>query len=91
MASAALPAEDERFKRALITTRARLDALSSVAARLGALFDPDDETQGFLYRQTNGICGALNSLAENSYPERRPYKRYEIGVGAAACPKTGNV
>ena len=91
MASAALPAEDERFKRALITTRARLDDLSSVVARLSTLFDPDDEAQGFLYRQMNGICGALRSLAENSYPDKRPYKRYEIRVGAAACPKAGNV
>lgn len=89
MEAAALPAEDETAKRALLTTRARLQDLKSVVLRLSELFDPADEAQGFLLRQLRGVGGALDALAENSYP-CRPYRRYEIRIGAAACPKTGN-
>lgn len=87
--AAALPAEDEQAKRALITVRARLQDIAGVVSRLSELFDPDDEAQGFVSRQLFGVCGALNTLSEATYP-RRPYRRYEIRIGAAACPKEGN-
>ncbi len=90
MQAAAMPAEDEQAKRILLLTRARLQDLASVVSRLGELFDPSDEAQDFLSRQLGGVCGALNALSESTYPVR-PHRRYEIRIGAAACPKEGNV
>ncbi|MCE5235648.1 MAG: PP2C family protein-serine/threonine phosphatase [Clostridiaceae bacterium] len=89
MEAAALPPENEQAKRALLIARSRLNDLASVVKRLGELFDPNDEAQSFLSRQMSGVCGALNALAEESYPPR-PHRRYEVRIGAAACPKEGN-
>ncbi len=82
--------ERSEAERALAVTRAQLRGTAEVIRAVSDLFPPGgDESAAFTHRQLRGVSGVIGRLAEDGHGGAQ--RRFEVRVGAAGCPKAGNV